>query len=820
MNQHLTIRSLAQQYRGRTFNEADTRSNVIDPIIHEVLDWPKAYVKREVSVHPGFADYLLHSASGQIALVVEAKREGIYFALPKRQGTTNDAPEYVSVRSLLTVPAIRDALTQVRQYCLDIGCNFGCITNGHEWILFRVFEPGADWRALRAYVIPSLDAIDGSFVGIFNALSYRCVSFDGALNALLSRTPLEYRETYRPGHEIPAYTRTIQANKYVQYLRPIADRFFGPIGADQVELMNECYVSDANYESAFRSAEALLTDSLTPYLETYNIQNTKNDDGGGKFGNRLEKSIIKSQRADVVVLFGGKGIGKSTFLRRLLFVHPPQLLKKNAVTVLIDLLNIPEDKVAIDAHIWTELTRQIDVDSILVGDRANLLSLFQDRYDVALKQDLFGIPKDSLEFNQALNALVGKWKDDRTYVTKRLAEYLRAKHRGLIIVIDNTDQYRSLQEYCFTHAQQIASSLRCLVIVSMREERFFASSIHGVLDAFQNSGFHLSSPSPENVFIKRLEFVLKLLSSGKPRSELLGPELPDAATTTIQILLRNFDNEFRNPKSHLASFLSACAHGNIRLALDLFRGMLLSRYTNIDEITSKKDWTWQIHQVLKPVMIPNRFFYEESESHIPNVFQLRSKRRSSHFTTLRILSTLANFSENQGNAFFSLPQLFTDLSNRFHMEDDQQACLDMLLKYGLVEANNRIDEYAESIDSIRATAYGRHLYNELSSAFTYIDLVSTDTAITDSRVSAELAKLAMEEYAIWEKAGADPLKRIERVEKRITKAQEFVEYLSNEEEREAEIYSLTPSERFTPRIRVVLEEEIEGVRKSANRQHY
>lgn len=820
MNQHLVLRSLAQRHKDRNLNEADTRAQVIDCVLHEVLDWPKNSIKREFSVHPGFADYVLHNAAGQVALVVEAKREGAWFTIPKQATLAAGRPGYLSMRTLLSDPDTRDAIGQARGYCLDIGCTFGCVTNGHEWIVFRAFEPGTDWKSLRAFVVPSLEAMDAAFTMVFNALAFKCVSFDGSLNALISRTPHENRETYRAGHDIPVYTRTIEANKYVQYLRPIATRFFGQIEASEIELMDECYVSDNSYESAFRSAEALLSDSVTPYLEDYGVRDTKNDDGGGTFGNRIERSVTREPRADVVVLFGGKGIGKSTFLRRLLYVHPPQVIRKHAIVALIDLLNTPEDKVFIDAKLWQDLIAQMDVDSILQGGRDQLLALFEDRFEVAKKQDLFGLAQESSDYNKTLNTLVADWKADQPYVARRLGLYLRSRHKGVVVVLDNTDQYRALQEYCFTHAQQIARSLNCLVIISMREERFYASTIRGVLDAFQNSGFHLSSPSPHNVFLKRLEFVQKLLADSTRKGDVLPADTPISEVETIQTLLRNLANEFRSDSSHLASFLTACAHGNIRLALELFRGLLQSRYTNIDEITSRRDWTWQIHQVLKPVMIPHRFFYEESQSHVPNIFQLRSKRRSSHFTALRILGSLTTHAEMQGASFYPLPQLFTDLANRFHMEEDQQAALDMLLRYGLVESNNRLDEYADSIDSIRATAYGSHIFGDLSSAFTYLDLISTDTAIFDARVCNEITSLALEEYAIWHSYYAVREKRIERVEKRIKKTKEFIEYLGREEDREAELYQLTPAERFVPKMLVRLEEEFDAVKRSAKRQRY
>lgn len=131
-----------------------------------------------------------------------------------------------------------------------------------------------------------------------------------------------------------------------------------------------------------------------------------------------------------------------------------------------------------------------------------------------------------------------------------------------------------------------------------------------------------------------------------------------------------------------------------------------------------------------------------------------------------------------------------------------------------------MDEYADTIDSIRSTAYGDHIFKDLSSAFTYLDLVSTDTALFEARVCNEISSLALDEYEIWFSFSAVREKRIERVEKRIKKTLEFIEYLEREETREAELYQLTPGERFVPRMRSRLEEEIESVRRSAKRQRY
>ncbi|MDI7149841.1 hypothetical protein, partial [Klebsiella pneumoniae] len=69
------------------------------------------------------------------------------------------------------------------------------------------------------------------------------------------------------------------------------------------------------------------------------------------------------------------------------------------------------------------------------------------------------------------------------------------------------DQYSSnVQDFCFSSAQEISHRLKSVTLISMREERFYDSKIHGVCDAFQNSGFHISSPKPAEVFKKRLDY--------------------------------------------------------------------------------------------------------------------------------------------------------------------------------------------------------------------------------------------------------------------------------------------------------------------------
>ncbi len=50
---------LARTFDSRQLNEANTRHQIIDTVIHQILSWPKEAVLCEEYIKPGYADYLL-----------------------------------------------------------------------------------------------------------------------------------------------------------------------------------------------------------------------------------------------------------------------------------------------------------------------------------------------------------------------------------------------------------------------------------------------------------------------------------------------------------------------------------------------------------------------------------------------------------------------------------------------------------------------------------------------------------------------------------------------------------------------------------------
>jgi len=795
-------------------SEADTRHRIIDAVLHGVLSWPRSAVICESYIDPGYADYVLIGPAEAQLLFLEAKKEGAYFALPTAF-EKNALCAMIKVKTLMTDDMIRSAMVQVQSYCANAGCEYAGITNGHQWIFFKTFERHADWRDLQAIVIRSLRYFADSFTNAVNLLGYTSITTDVSIAQHLGKTQMQRRETFFPKTHISEYNHWIHNNYLSTCIRPLADRYLGKMNPEDHNFMEKCYVNVRDYHASLTGVTQIIKDCLTPYFKNYNVREFFDDSQGGEFGKRIESHLRERRTREVIILFGGKGAGKSTFVKKLLYHSPPSEIRDNSIIAIVDLIECPEDRGKINAEIFRQLKIGLDREGLLDQQRDVLLNLFSDRFEAAKKQVLAGLDPTSDAFNLRLNELVGIWLADSEYCVARFADYWKTKRKGTIIILDNTDQYApKVQDYCFTVAQHLASLVDGLVIISMREERFHTSRLHGTLDAFQNNGFHLSSPPAQYVFYRRLAYMLRILDD-MSGARAISPTLSDERNDKVKRLFRILTGEFRRDKSHLRQFLIACSHGNMRLSLDMFRQFLLSGYTNVDEMLDAGSWNLQIHQVLRPMMIPDRFFYDETLSSIPNIFQIRSNEVGSHFSALRILDMVSENVSPLNPVFIPVAKLKAVFASRYKMLDDLYKNLDMMLRKGLLDSNNRLDEYSESVDAVKITPYGYYMYKTLHGMFSYLDLVNVDCAFHEESVANSIAIMAGKELDMY-------FRRIkyDRIEQRLERVQTFIEYLERESAAERDYFSLEPHEvKYSADLKARFEEERERVRLSAARRY-
>jgi hypothetical protein len=147
-------------------NEATTRFHLIDALLTTVLHWPKDSIRLEDSLDRAYADYALGIPA--TLLILEAKREGLYFELP-----AGVASGVMQLKTIMDADAAIDAaIRQALGYSQSRGVSYAAVSNGHQLVAFLASRqdsiPPLQGRAL---VYSSLEAMVADFQTLWNNLS-------------------------------------------------------------------------------------------------------------------------------------------------------------------------------------------------------------------------------------------------------------------------------------------------------------------------------------------------------------------------------------------------------------------------------------------------------------------------------------------------------------------------------------------------------------------------------------------------------------------------------------------------------------------------
>lgn len=815
MNEIDLIKKIKTDYTDLTLlNEAETRFKIIDEIIEKYLKWPKSNTSVEFFVEGNRADYILKNKANKPILIIESKKQGVYFDLPTTVNLTKNFQK-ISIDKLISDDKIKDAINQVKEYCEDLLCQYGAITNGIVWIIFKITPTNQKpWKKLPAFVIKNLDFFENDYTTAINLLGYTSMIELNSIQKNIGVNKKSYTEVFFPKQQITSYDSPVNSNKYAGSLSSLSRKYLGPIPFSDKDFMKKCYVSNkGHYDELQKNVLGFLNDSLTPYFKNQGFREFTDDKAGGAFGNNIVKIIKQENLDNVMILFGGRGSGKSTFLKRFLFHVRPGEINMFSEIALVDLIDSAQTAETLTAEIWEKVKKEIDKDSIINASRDLILKLFSSEFEIYEKQILVGLNSESEEYQKLVRSFLSDHINNTKLFCEKLSLKYKSKNKGLIIFLDNMDQLNpDLQDLCYLTAIEIAKKLSCLVIISMREERFYIAKTKGALDAYHTPGYHLSAPVIPEVIIKRLNYIIETLNYTEDIDLEYGIKT-DGDLKTITSFLNICIYQLKNKNSHLSRFLRFATHGDVRQALDFFRGFISSGYTNVVEISQHQYWTFQIHQVIKPMMIPDRIFYDENLSRVPNLYRLRNDNNSSHFTGLRILNLLVQKFTTNPSGFIDGKLFVQEFEEKYHLKDDCENHLDVFMKKGIVESSNRLESYDELIDQIKITAYGHYLFDTLAFNFAYLDLISLDCGVFNEELSNYLAKSGNTESKYKQENNI-----MDRMQIRIERAELFIKYLEEQEAEEFDHFNLDTTEiKFSQKIRNSFDEEKNRVIESAKK---
>jgi hypothetical protein len=366
-------------------SEADTRVKLVDRILTEVCGWPEASIRREHHTNSGYLDYELF-VHNRPHVTVEAKRAGRAFVFPHGEG-------HRSLKisgALLTQDEIRAAINQVRSYCDDEGIRYAVATNGSAWIVFRAIREDMKWRDGTARIFPSIDHIIENFTDFWNLLSYDAVSA-GRLDSefgVIHRVP---RGLHRVIDRLFNADVPLQRNRLHAQLFPLIRLVFEDIAdQDQLDVLQRCYVHSESLRVAATDINLTITDTIPSFLADQGAEPLKQDErSAGNFGTVLEGGVAGT-RGQLLLLLGGIGSGKTTFLKRYQRDVGAKVLNDRAIWFYIDFLGAPLDPLAMEPFVWRELLSQMRVKykSPHLETRRNIKRIFKSELE-ALQETKF-----------------------------------------------------------------------------------------------------------------------------------------------------------------------------------------------------------------------------------------------------------------------------------------------------------------------------------------------------------------------------------------------------------------------------------------------
>jgi hypothetical protein len=772
-------------------SEADTRIKIIDRILKEVLGWNEGMITRENPVHKGFLDYIIAPNGGRGAVVIEAKKEGASFDVAIKKNLMRMKLN----GSIRSNKELYEAIEQAHYYCVEQAIRFAVVTNGYSWVIFRASRDDIPWREGFAIIFSSAGIIKDNFIDFWNLLSPYAIQ-SGLLESTFSSAQLVNRKLLRVIDYLFYPDQPMLRNRLHNQLSPIVNRIFGDIAEDdQIEILQRCYIHSKTLKIIDENLKLLVTDTIPHFAlndGTIDIKTGEND--AGEFGQTIGK-ILTDPQGDVLLLLGGIGAGKSTFLKRFFKFVGKDLIDRTGCWFYITFLHPPE-KDKMENFVYEKIIEQIrsryEHEKLL--NRESILEAFKPEID-ELNDTIFNAEQlDDKEYQRRLSSYIELWKNDLPKYVQALLKLLRSKGKSVIICIDNLDQLSpDYQNQIFLYSQRLTNEVKSITIMALREESFYSASIQRTFSAYTNRKFHISSPSFRVLIGQRLKYAREVLTFPDQRVQLILRSGNALDKNQINNFLAIIEDSLFRSNRNIARFIECISSGNMREALDMFASFLYSGSTDVDKMLAiyekQGNYFVAFHEFAKAIILGDRRFYRESSSKGMNLFDCGAERNSSHFTSLRILNYLLvhqGTNSPEGRGFVEIEYVLGAFIDVMDNEEDFFRTANRLLKKSLIEVDTRATDSIKNSICIRITASGWYYASFLSKSFSYLDLMLQDTPINEEVVVNDLTDLVRKVDAIVDN---EQTKR-EKLELRFQRVNIFLEYLEKEEIHEREYFGL------------------------------
>jgi Cdc6-like AAA superfamily ATPase len=713
-------------------NEAQTRFDLIDRILKEVLGWSIDKMFVEDHDESGYTDYELRDP-GTVA-IVEAKREGVSFRLPDAHFSGRQP-----IKPLILDPenlGLKAAMQQVMRYANTRGTATCIVSNGPQWIAFLGSRTdGTPPLEGKALVFPSLEAIRDNFVLFHSTLCFEGIQTRRIFSELSLATALPPAPLAAALSDYPGTKRrnTVQTN--LQFLGQALLEDMPREEAHEQLFLTQCYATSGALSSYAQLSKDVLASRNATMLQDLGALESPASLRKGLNPQLSQEALAAAAAHRPIVLLGGVGVGKSTFIHHLVKVDAKSVFQ-NAIAIRVDYgqgatFSDPSDY-AIET-IDSKLREDYGID---IDDARFVFDLYRDELR-RFEGGIYGSIKDTApnEFQMKRVEHVAELAANRAEHIRRAIDRITSSHRRQVVIfLDNIDQRgHEDQNEVFLTAIEIAAKWKATVFITLRPETYYVSRRYGAVSGYHPRVFSIAPPRCDVMVKKRIEFALNILDSGTdPRaSGGVGIE-----SERLELFLRVLEKNMTRNRN-LVALLENLAGGNMRRALEFVTQFIGSGHVDTQKIIAIEEsdpgsYFIPLHEFLRSLLHGDNEYYDPSTSPIANLYAIDRPDPSSHFLAPIALHYIMSRGEAESNSgFVGLSEVYQFTQGLGFDVSSVEFALNKLGHHKLIEAP--LDNFdPHQSEQVRITTIGAYTLTNLPRMFTYNDAVIIDTPITSS----------------------------------------------------------------------------------------
>lgn len=724
------IRTFVKGHILSQVNEAQTRFDVIDRIIREVLSWRYGQIDVEEptnGVRKGFIDYTL--LSGDSIILVEAKKAGAAFPSPTRRKRLKLSG------SVLGEGSIGEAIEQVQEYGENKKASVLVVTNGACWC---IFQRDTDYTEAYGHVLfPFDDSADAE--SLFNFLSVVQVE-RGSLRSISNELP---RTEDRLLSVVADADARVDRNNVADYIIPaLNNALYADALLENPEALKRCFVTTEARTKFDSRLEMHLAD-----IKSQLVLPAKRIKTGKKHGHleTLLRDVEVTYAPPVTLIIGPVGAGKTSYLKHFETIAGQSVLAETkAQWIYLDFeemgkLGNPRD------FIYRTLLNYLGEDH--PPQRMDFENLVEPAYAKEIERLARG-PLAPIKHNKDLfqekisEHIANEYNAVEPYVD-RLLSFL-SKDRVCVIVLDNVDLYEDegLETTVFAEGLALSKRLRAHVLVSIRDTTFVRHRTDSTFNAFELRKLWLDPPPFKAVLSARLTYSRAILKGKHARIPL-----SNSMHLDVSDLGAFFDIVQRSIlQGHTGDHIAAYADTNIRKGLELVTNFLTSGHIQADRALSsylkgETSYYFPEHEIFKGMMLGQWKHYKEGRAECLNIFDSRLGEKSLRLLRIQTLSFLHNRARNSDTLETPLDDCVKAMSSIGASSEQVQTVLIKLIDYRLVRTTTA--EGLTDSSFVVLTLCGGYYFQNLCRSFSYAEACLMDTAIDDKAKWTELSDITM-----------------------------------------------------------------------------